>query len=190
MSNSGMEMIVWKTWFISFFIDIQFVMKITDDFLHNLSCIQPCSSTPCSSVVCFIVVCRSVRWCKRWTVWVMHTTLQHATEPQMLCCRVVCSSDRLCRRLSVKPEWCTYHIFYIFIQPMMVALVIMSVYLFSWGRRWGLWKKVHWFLLIKFIKIDFSKVYFWYLKRSWIYYFQEDAYCILVLGSLGEAWIC
>ena len=36
MSNSGMEMIVWKTWFISFFIDIQFVMKITNDFLHNL----------------------------------------------------------------------------------------------------------------------------------------------------------
>ena len=29
-------MIVWKKWFISFFTDIQFVMKITDDFLHNL----------------------------------------------------------------------------------------------------------------------------------------------------------
>ena len=29
-------MIAWNKWFISFFTDIQFVTKITDDFLHNL----------------------------------------------------------------------------------------------------------------------------------------------------------
>ena len=76
---------------------------------------------------------------------------------------------------------------------MMVALVIMSVFVCVFvqlGKEMGAVKKVHSFLLIKFIKIDFSKVYFWCLKRSWIYYFQEDAYCILVSGSLGEAWIC